>query len=57
MEETEGKFSRPNMNYVPIRPHPSRMERAKMIFFNTSILCGTAVVLAVTVKVILSLFM
>lgn len=30
--------------------------RAKRIFWNTSILCGAAIVIAVTVKVIMSMF-
>jgi hypothetical protein len=48
--------------YVPyktptIRPYKaSVIAKTRSFFLNTSILCGTAIVLAVTVKVILSLF-
>lgn len=38
------------------RPRRSVAARAKRIFWNVSILCGAAIVIAVTVKVILSLF-
>lgn len=39
------------------RPRKPRIaEKSMKIFWNTAILCGTAIVIAVTVKVIISIF-
>lgn len=38
------------------RPRRPVAARSKRIFWNVSILCGTAIVIAVTVKVIMSIF-
>ena len=38
------------------RPRTPIAVKAKRIFWNTSILCGTAIVIAVTIKVIMGLF-
>ena len=38
------------------RPRTPIAVKSKRIFWNTSILCGTAIVIAVTIKVIMSLF-
>ena len=50
----ERTYRRPRT--IQSRPMTAFTDKARSIFFNTCVLCGTTIVLAVTVKVILSLF-